>query len=268
MTRVDLARGPVEQTREDRQRTVKRALRDLERRLGDRLVAVAAYGSYARGSDGPFSDIELLAIVAGEGIDQSLEWVYGANKIEINFQSRDMFEADLLNTEEEHWAIWKGAYLDLVCLAGDQTVFDGVRERLLSPPEAEFDDLVAMLAIVVFELVGKVRNANARGDGQALPMLAVETAYKSALLLGARRRHCYTTGTSVFIEALELPSRPAGFDDLVRRVQRGDLGDSTTVVAAIDAAWAGLAEWMTAEGIDWGARVGWPLDDLSSDWPD
>ncbi len=265
---VDLAPGPVEQTHEERQQIVKRVLGDLERRLGDRLVAIAAYGSYARGSDGPFSDIELLTIVAGEGIDQSLEWVYGANKIEINFQSRDMFEADLLNTEEEDWAIWKGAYLDLVCLAGDPTVFDGARERLLSPPEAEFDDLVAMLAIVVFELVGKVRNAVARGDVQALPILAFEVAYRIALLLGAYHRQCYTTGTSVFPEASELKSHPGGFDDLVRRVQAGDLVDSTGVAAAIEAAWSGLAVWMTAQGIDWGARVGWPLDDLSSDWPD
>ena len=70
----------------------------------------------------------------------------------------------------------EGSYVDLVCLWGDASVFAGMEKRVRAPSKAAFDDLVAMLAIVVFELIGKVRNAVACGDRQAIPLLAVEIA--------------------------------------------------------------------------------------------
>lgn len=176
-----------------------------------------------------------------------------------------MFDADVMDTDEEDWAISKGAYLDLVCIAGDESVFAGLWERVLAPTDVDFDDLVAMLAIVVFELVGKVRNALDRGNEEALPPLAVEVAHKTALLLGVHHRNCYTTGTSVLAEALELPSCPGGFEGLVRIIQQGRLDHGPETAAAIEALWRGLVVWMAFEEIDLGARIGWPLDFLRYD---
>ena len=100
----------------DRARTLLRALtRGLARIYGDRLRGVYLYGSYARGSQDPESDLDVLIVLAdfdhyGEELDRTSELVaalsldYGIAVSRVFVRQRDWTEARtpfLANVREE-----------------------------------------------------------------------------------------------------------------------------------------------------------------------
>jgi len=62
-------------THADRIRLASDAMRLLRGRYGRRLLAVGLYGSTARFEAGPYSDVELTAIVGGKDIDRRNEGI-------------------------------------------------------------------------------------------------------------------------------------------------------------------------------------------------
>ena len=65
--------GPQPQTHSDRLDNMQRIAAALQAHYGARLLALGVYGSMARGSDGPFSDIEMHCILHGQGVETSFE---------------------------------------------------------------------------------------------------------------------------------------------------------------------------------------------------
>lgn len=103
----------------------------------------------------------------------------------------------------------------------------------LGQPEAQFR--AALRALIVgdlYELVGKVRNAQHARFWAALPFLAVQTAFYGAMLLGLAHRHLYTRGERVFVESLELGDPPQGFCGLAEKVIAGWLDDPHRLATA------------------------------------
>ena len=84
-----------------------------------------------------------------------------------------------------------------------------------------------------------------------------------AFTVGAANRHCFTTGTQIFVEVQTLSPRPAALDDLVALVQSGELSRTDEVVAVLERAWRDFALMVDAADLDWGDRLGWPLADFS-----
>jgi predicted nucleotidyltransferase len=100
----------------DQARTLLRALtRGLSRIYGDRLRGVYLYGSYARGSQDPESDLDVLIVLAdfdhyGEELDRTSELVaalsleHGIDVSRVFVRGRDWTEARtpfLANVREE-----------------------------------------------------------------------------------------------------------------------------------------------------------------------
>ena len=85
--------GPQFYIHQERIQRVNEIAAQLRGHFGARLLALGLYGSVARGTDGPYSDIELFCIIQGEGVDYAFEWSTGPWKAEVDVYSPDTLGA-------------------------------------------------------------------------------------------------------------------------------------------------------------------------------
>ena len=230
---------------------------DLANRLAEKLrahytgalLALGIYGSLARGSDGPYSDIEMFCILSGKEIDTSYEWSAGPWKAEIDVLSPDVFLSQAAEFSG-HWSISHGSFTRVSSLYDPQGLFQQAAALAVEHTPDEISRLVKEIAIGdIYELVGKLRNARAINRLTAVPVYAVHLLQYAACLAGVWNRHLYTTSATMYEEALALPDLPAGFAGFVRLVTGGKLDDTQAVSDAADRLWSGIEEWAAARQI-------------------
>ncbi|MFO7171818.1 MAG: kanamycin nucleotidyltransferase C-terminal domain-containing protein [Bacillota bacterium] len=215
---------------------------------GERLLALGLYGSLARGEDGPYSDIEMYAVLRGEGEAFSYEWSAGPWKAEVDVYTPDVLLARAARVDER-WPLVAGVYCQVRPLYDPEGFFRRLRQTAAAIPPERFRQAVEETLVgELYELIGKARNARVRGEESYLPELAVKTAHQGAMVLGLHHRRWYTAGSRVLPEALALPDRPPGFDPLARMVMAGRLSSPDAVTAALEGFWAGVTEWARRHG--------------------
>lgn len=255
---VELWHGPQPQSRADRLQIVDRIVADVHRTYGDTLQAMALYGSVGRGSDGDYSDIEIWCMLSTPGVDTSEEWVYGPNKVEVDFYGEDVIRARAVEVSSD-WPLQQGDWVNNRPLFGDRAFFLELRELVMSPPKAVFDAVIAEMVVgECYELMGKVRNGRMRGDLSFLPMTACDFTLHLALMAALIHRHIYSTSSLLMQEALALPTLPAGYAELAVLVTTGKLDDHAQTSAALEATWTGMESWLAQHEIDLSERTRWP----------
>lgn len=250
--------GPQPQTHADRWRMVDRISAELHRVYGDDVVALALYGSLARGEDGNHSDIEMWCAVNRPGLDETAEWVYGSGKAEVNVYGVDVLHRRAAAVTDS-WALWKGQFVNARPLYGDLAFFEELRALVFSPPKAAFDAVIVEMVVgECYEWIGKARNVRRHGHAATPAGMTVDFSTTIAFMLGLAHRHVYRSRGAMLGEALTLGDVPDGLAELCRLVTTGDLADAGRVVAALEAVWAGLGPWCDRMGIDVSSRTAWP----------
>jgi kanamycin nucleotidyltransferase len=242
----------------ERWQTVDRIVADLHRTHGEGVLAIALYGSLARATDGPYSDIEIWCMVDEPGLDTTEEWVYGPNKAEVDLYGADVMAASAVEVDEM-WSLRQGEIMNCRPLFGDRARFEALRAAVMSPPKETFDEVVAEMVVgECFEWMGKIRNGVAHNDLDFLPITACNFTLHLALMAALLHRHIYSTSSALMREALALPSLPTGYAELARMVIAGELHDKPRIAAAIETVWQGMEGWLVAHEVDFGARQRWP----------
>lgn len=235
--------GPQPMTHADRVALAQQLAQQLQTHYGEQIMALGVYGSLARQLDGPYSDVEMYCVLEGAGVDYTYEWINGPWKAEINVISPDVLWEEAATVEGD-WPITHGALAHVWPLYDPNAFFDQIRTAALAHPGSVFRQALYDLIVGdIYELVGKLRNADHLGYHDALPALAAALARTGACLCGLHHRHLYTTGARLWQESLTLPDRPEGYDALCRLVQTGRLEDPAVVLATADAFWAGVESW-------------------------
>lgn len=245
--------GPQSTPSEHRRELVDTIVQQLRELHGERLLAVALYGSTARDSDGPYSDVELWAVlddaVFGADFDESLEWVHGRGKAEVNLFSRSAVEVQARSVEPD-WALSHGQFVHARALwiAPDHgTLVETLRSLAAHPDDEAVNAALAEIVVgELYELIGKLRNRFAR---MPLALLVAEFSQHLACLIGLAERHVFVSAGSLFDEAADLPC-PDGAVALFKRVAKGELSDDIAVSAAIERVWAGLEAWAGEVSLD------------------
>ncbi len=241
--------GPQPHTREVRWEIVREIAERVRAAHGDSLLAIGVYGSMARGTDAPYSDVEMLCVLRSDAPQESHEWSVGPWKAEVEVLSRAAIIGDA-GTLDFDWSLTQGAYLDVHPVHDPERFFPTLRERVFGHSAAQFDqELRATLIGELYEVVGKVRNALETGRHAHLPLLVAKTATVATFAIGLANRHCYTGAAVMLQEALALDDRPDGYDDLCRLVMRGDLSDARRILELCDALWTGVEQWARDKGI-------------------
>ncbi|MFS0558920.1 ANT(4')-I family aminoglycoside nucleotidyltransferase [Brevibacillus sp. 179-C9.3 HS] len=236
--------GPVKISRRDRFQTCQEIAERLHEVYKEKVLAIGVYGSISRGTDGPFSDIEMFCVVeSNEELEFSYEWSAGPWKAEVNVCSADVL-LNIAATVEDDWPLTHGPFFAPLSLYDPKGYFETLKKAAESPSQEDFTEAInGILVGEMYEFIGKLRNANLNGPHTYLPYLAMQFAQYGAMLIGLHNRKLYSTGAKVLPEALELPNRPAGFDAVARLVMSGELAESAKIVDACETFWDGLEAW-------------------------
>lgn len=238
-------RGPVPKGHSDRL-ALAREVAERARIRFDAL-AVGAYGSLARGEDGPYSDIEMFCVVAGD-VDETFEWMHAGWKVEVDVRGRDYLMRDAA-TVTEIWSITHATYLDVMPLHDPDGTFAELAAIVRGTPQAVFDRAIERLIVgELWEAIGKLRNARTRNEPPPLGFLyyLLKIGY---WMIGLANRRTYSAATRAWSEALALPDRMAGYEALCEVARAGDVDDAARVFDVADSFWAGVAAWAVTRGL-------------------
>lgn len=237
--------GPVQISRSERLQTCHEIASRLHEVYGEKILAIGVYGSVARGTDGPFSDIEMFCVLveSSEPVEFCYEWSAGPWKAEVGIYSAGVL-LKTASTVEGRWPLTHGPFFSPLSLYDTNGFFPKLREAAESPTKEDFRRAInEVLLGEMYEYVGKLRNVSLNGPHTYLPYLAVHFAQYGAMLIGLHNRKLFSTGSMVLPEALQLPSRPEGFDQVAGMVMSGDLTEPSKIVSACEHFWNGLVEW-------------------------
>jgi len=241
--------GPQPYDHAQRMERAMEIVRQVCDHFGERLLALAIYGSLARGTDGPYSDIEIFCILKEEGHSYTIEWSTGSWKAELNVFSPEKILDRAVEVEGD-WAVSHGAVVAVLPIIDPTGFFPRLRGAVYSQPEQVFNEALKRLIVEeVYECMGKIRNAQASHSLECLPSYALQIAHYGACLVGMANRYLYTTGSKVFPESLTLPGRPKGYDELCWIVMSGELNIPSKVLSTVEAFWAGLEAWAADRGL-------------------
>ncbi|MED4727458.1 ANT(4')-I family aminoglycoside nucleotidyltransferase [Aneurinibacillus migulanus] len=238
--------GPVKISRSERLQTCQEIAARLHEVYGEKILAIGVYGSVSRGTDGPFSDIEMFCVLGGESsepVEFSHEWSAGPWKAEVNVCSADVL-LKTASTVEGKWPLTHGPFFSPLSLYDPKGFFSTLKKAAESPTKEDFRHAInEVLVGEMYEFIGKLRNVNLNGPHTYLPYLAMQFAEYGAMLIGLHNQKLFSTGSMVLPESLELPNRPVGFDNVVKLVMSGDLVEPSKIVSACEDFWNGLVDW-------------------------
>lgn len=241
--------GPMAMDRSHRRRLAFDIAAQIQRCYGDRVLALGVYGSVARGTDGPYSDIEMHCVLNGTGFETAHEWSAGPWKAEVDVYSKDVLLGSASEVDVD-WPVTHAAFTDVLAVYDPTGFFLLLRDVPFSQPNRAFGDAIRDVIVgELYERVGKVRNARANQDVSSLPYLAVELAKFGACLVGLDNRHLYASGYRFLDESLSLPGCPGGYRALCEMVMAGQLAVPSRICDLADAFWCGVEDWALRRGI-------------------
>ncbi len=96
--------GPVNSSRSERLQTCHEIAARLDEVYRDKILAIGVYGSVPKGTDRPFSDIEMFCVLSESNapVEFSHEWLAGPWKAEVNVCSSDIL-LKIVSTVEGKW---------------------------------------------------------------------------------------------------------------------------------------------------------------------
>jgi kanamycin nucleotidyltransferase len=224
----------------------------LQAHFGDELLALGLYGSLARGTDAPYSDIEMWCILRGEAIDYAYEWTPGPWKAEVDMRSPDTIEHEAAELDGD-WAMTHGTFVHVLPLYDPEKRFPALAEKVFAHTDAEFEAVIhAVLVGDIYEIIGKVRNLSVAYPNQLPPMLPfylISLVRYAAWLVGLANRRLYTTTSVMLAESLTFPDQPAGYAALCEGVMSGKLSEAGELFGLVDRFWEGIETWAETRGL-------------------
>ncbi|MEH6942072.1 ANT(4')-I family aminoglycoside nucleotidyltransferase [Bacillus sp. JJ722] len=240
--------GPRKITREERMKIAYRIANQVLEKYGSEVKAIGLYGSLARKTDGPFSDIEIKCILHSLEDDYCYEWTSGDWKAEVNFDS----EEDILEeatTVEEDWPLTHGQFFTILPIYDPEEFFKKLRLKASSVDNTIFKEAICKTLVEeMYEYIGKLRNIEIQGPVTFLPTLAIKIATTGAMILGLHNQRYFTTSAQVLPEAMAFTDKPEGFDALCKMVMSGYLSDPKQIITVCENFWTGLLNWSAANG--------------------
>ena len=222
----------------------------LARYISDRLVAgqpgfhgpnevviSAIYGSTARGTDSPWSDLEMFFVSRSGspfqgGHDMLL---YRGIPVGIMVYEQEALEHDLVTPRWEWWGHLMGILDSMRVLHGKPAQVRAWVRLGQSVPTAKFrESLEANLPWIVRESLNRVKSCHARGNdrdiGNAVVEMLSDMGEALCLLNQGWTTHSMTTYQG-FVDTFNFPKLPEGYRDLVPMLWSAREMDQIVVLA-------------------------------------
>lgn len=241
-------RGLRRHGRAERERIAGEVVEGLRRTLGADLLGVAATGSFARGDDRAYSDLEMIVFARPrpEGEDAYLQRVVDGLLVEAEYTTRDAYLERFRSLPDDWYA---SGSEPLAPLHGAAFVDAVHREReAIRHPDAAFVRRAAHRFLDVQESFGKVLNALESGRTGSLSLLLADAAVHLLATLSFLNRRPFTTFAAFADEARAFPEKPPGLDALLDAVAAGGSGDPDRLRDLLLEVFSGMERMFEARG--------------------
>jgi kanamycin nucleotidyltransferase len=218
-------------------------------RYGANVLAIGVFGSTARGTDGPYSDLEMMIVVREPVGVRRHEFYMEGWKTEVEFLAADALLAGL-HELDGGWAFSGGQFTDPLSLYDPEGFWDRVRKRAASIPDAVFREALRGAVVGDFlENFAKYRNARLRGDTAFQRLCFCDLACNALDIAGLANQTCYTSWAVAVAQSLTFPTLPDGYAPFMELFESGDLTDSSRLDAACERLAAGVVAMVEGMGI-------------------
>ena len=222
----------------------------FQRKFGERLLAIAAAASYARGDDQAYSDLELtvfLTEMPEAGEDKYLRRIFDGMLVEAEYMTREEFLRAHQTPSRQWFLAGSAAYLSVFNepfveqLLEEVRAFRPTREHLTGRAGEHFHE--------VQESFGKVLNAVARADSETVGLLLFDAVLHSLITLSFFNEKPFTTFATFIKEGRGFARKPPCFDELLDLISEGVYRDLPRVKEVLLAVFEGFEELFAAEGL-------------------
>ena len=182
----------------------------------EEIVLGGVYGSTARGTDTPWSDLEMLFVVCDESGVEGKSFIYRGIAVGYQAIAQRRLE-DLLTHPSLEWPFWMGVLSVLEVLHGDREQVQTWLHLGRSVPSEKFrDTLEASLPGLVVESYGRILSCRERDNTRDIGCAVIEVLFemREALCLLNQRwvTHDYYQG---LVDTFRFPKLPQGYGALV-----------------------------------------------------
>lgn len=237
-------------TRAERQAVAQALIPLWQRRFGDGLLAVAATGSFARGDDRAYSDLELVVFLRqmpGPGEDPYLQRVVDGMLVEAEYLTEEAYVARYATVAAD-WHMAGGA--PLMPLHNAPFVEDIARRvAQVRYPREQFLARAGRRFIEVQEASGKVLGAIEAADWTAIPLLLFDAVMHILVTLAYLNERPFTTFARYMDEGRAMPHIPARLGELLDVVVAGGYADTERLRGLLLDVVDGLKRQFRAEGV-------------------
>jgi hypothetical protein len=213
-----------------------------------RTVLAGLYGSTARNTDTPWSDLELLYIVESGDPAEDLNALYHGIAVGARVYTVTGMEK-IITHPDGRWPMTMGILSALEILQGDPSLVDRWLEMGRAVPKESFTlALQRLVPTLVFESCGRIRSCAMRGNREDLSAAILETELEmnTALCLLNRRwvQHDYFAG---LLDVLAFPILPKDYARWAPALWNAR--DLATAAALADRLLASYVELIAEQGI-------------------
>lgn len=217
-------KGLKKYTHREREQIVEEIVPLVRKKFGENLVALAAQGSFARGEDFGYSDLELIAFVAEMPEDKDWD---GFGKIrdgllvELIWMTADDYLKNTLEVTKNWFIAGSDKLLPIINGQFIEKLNDyraeNLREKCLAQAKHHWNE--------VQESTGKTLNAIASENWEGLPLLFSDMLVHMLIVLSLLNQTPYITFAKFISQAKLFQIKPAGFNGLIDILAQGNLQD-------------------------------------------
>ena len=180
------------------------------------IIVGGVYGSTARATDTPWSDLELLIVVQDGSTLECQHFIYCGTSVGYEVIGKSELERHLV-TPTVKWPYWMGVLSVLKVLCGDPELVEAWLDSGKSVPEEKFKKVVEKnLPDFVVESYGRILSCRERNNAYDITCAVLEVLFEMNVVLCLLNRswvtHDYYYGIT---ESFSFPRVPEDYKDLV-----------------------------------------------------
>lgn len=241
-------------THEERMKLAEEICNEVKGVLRDDLRAFVIFASVAKNADGPYSDVEMMAITTDRYEEYCSEFMRDGIRCEVDFTplSAAIKYAGEIDAEWPVAADQWHRFEPLYTRVGDDCI-ERIREAAQRSLDAKekFTHEISMAMLVGYEEIATMMNARERDVPSDVATGLSNFALTVLRLVGFINRHFYQSMRNAWVESKSLSNLPADYARLIEIVH-GVV--DTTLENRLNAAlelWENIKSWVKEEGIEW-----------------
>lgn len=241
-------------THEERVRLAQELCNEIKESLGDDLSVFLIYASVAKNADGPYSDLEMMAVISDSYEEYCSEFMRDGIRCEVDFIpiSLAIKYAGCIDDEwpinADQWHRFQTIYVK----EGEDCILRirEAAERSLEQKE-KFNHEIIMAMLVGYEEIGKIKNARSREGNSDMVSGLSGFAMTVLRLSGFVNHHFFQSQRNAWVESKTLPNLPKDYVRLIGIVQGEVVSPIEARYNAALELWENVQKWAKGQGIEW-----------------